>query len=160
MVHGNLAARIWAHPVTMKAILKISVAAALLTSLSGPAMAAGAKKEEKGVDAQYVDLKTVALPILSKNSVVNHVFVSLRINLTSAANAGRIREMEPLFRDALVRSAHRAPFTLASDLTKVDAPRLIATITREANAIAGPGQIRSVVISSQVPRRRTPLTPA
>ena len=123
-------------------------------------MAAGAKKEEKDAAAQYVDLKTVALPILSKNSVVNHVFVSLRINLTSAANAVRLREMEPLFRDALVRSAHRAPYTLASDLTKVDEPRLIATMTRQANAIAGPGQIRSVVISSQAPRRRKPLTPA
>jgi hypothetical protein len=123
-------------------------------------MAAGAKKEEKDAAAQYVDLKTVALPILSKNAVVNHVFVSLRINLTSAANAVRLREMEPLFRDALVRSAHRAPYTLASDLTKVDEPRLIATMTRQANAIAGPGQIRSVVIASQTPRRRKTLPPA
>ncbi len=148
----------------MKRVHRILVAAALLASLAGPAMAADPKKEdkkdEKGDAGQYVDVKTVALPIVSKNAVVNHVFVYLRINLTSAANAARLREMEPLFRDALVRSAHRAPFTLASDLTKVDAPRLIATMTREANAIAGPGQIRSVVISSQVPRRRTPLTPA
>jgi flagellar basal body-associated protein FliL len=144
----------------MKPVLKTLVAAALLSSLTGPAMAAGAKKEEKDAAAQYVDLKTVALPILSKNAVVNHVFVSLRINLTSAANAVRLREMEPLFRDALVRSAHRAPYTLASDLTKVDEPRLVATMTRQANMIAGPGQIRSVVISSQVPRRRAALPPA
>jgi len=144
----------------MKPVQRILVAAVVLASLAGPAMAAGAKKEEKGDAGQYVDLKTVALPIVSKNAVVNHVFVNVRINLTSAANAERIREMEPLFRDALVRSAHRTPFTLASDLTKVDAPRLIATMTREANAIARPGQIRSVVISAQAPRRRMPLTPA
>ena len=148
----------------MKPVLKVLVAAALLASLSGPAMAAGAKKEDKkdgnSDSGQYVDVKTVALPIVVKNAVVNHVFIHLRINLTSAANAVRLREMEPLFRDALVRSAHRAPYTLASDLTKVDEPRLIATMTRQANAIAGPGQIRSVVISSQAPRRRKPLTPA
>ena len=32
--------------------------------------------------------------------------------------------------------------------------RLIASLTRDVNAIVGPGQIKAVVITSQEPRRR------
>jgi len=115
---------------------------------------ASEKKEAKGDVGQYVDLQPVGMPIVVNRQLVNYVFVYVRINLTSGANVSRLREKEPFFRDALVRAGHRAPFTLASDLGQVDVPRLTAALTREAIAIAGPGQIRSVVVTSQAPRRR------
>jgi hypothetical protein len=122
------------------------------------ALAAGAveasEKEGKGDVGQYVDLQPVALPIVSRGVLVNYVFVYVRINLTSNANAARLREKEPFFRDALVRAGHRTPFTVPSDLSVVDVPRLTGALTREATLIAGPGQIRSVVVTSQAPRRR------
>lgn len=112
------------------------------------------KKEAKGDVGQYVDLQPVGLPIVSKGRLVNYVFVYVRINLTSSASAARWREKEPFFRDALVRAGHRTPFSHPTDLSQVDGPRLTATLARDASAIAGPGQIRSVVITSQAPRRR------
>lgn len=133
--------------------LALSFAAALSAS-SSPLLAAEEKKEGKGDVGQYVDLQTVGLPIVSKGQLVNYVFVYVRINLNSSANVSKLREKEPFFRDALVRAAHRTPFTLESDLSKIDAPRLVAALTREATIITGPGQIRSVVVTSQEPRRR------
>ena len=118
------------------------------------ASAAEGKKQGGGEVGQYVDLQPVALPIVAKGQLVNYVFVYVRLNLTSSANAARLREREPYFRDALVRAAHRTPFSLTNDYTKVDEPRLTATMFREAAAITGPGQIRSVVVTSQQPRRR------
>jgi hypothetical protein len=85
---------------------------------------------------------------------VNYVFVNIRINLTNGANAARLREKEPFFRDALVRAGHRTPFTDPTNLSAVDVAKLRAALTREATAIAGPGQILSVVVTSQAPRRR------
>ena len=131
---------------------------ALLVAMAGPSHSAEEKKEANRDVGQYVDLRTVGLPIVSDGQLVNYVFVYVRINLTSAANVSKLREMEPFFRDALVRSAHRQPFTLPADLGKVDAPRLSATLMRDAIAIAGPGQIRSVVVTSQASRRRM-ITP-
>lgn len=128
--------------------------AAALSASSSPLLAAEEKKEGKGDVGQYVDLQTVGLPIVSKGQLVNYVFVYVRINLNSSANVSKLREKEPFFRDALVRAAHRTPFTLESDLSKIDAPRLVAALTREATIITGPGQIRSVVVTSQEPRRR------
>lgn len=132
---------------------------AILAVLASPVSAADDKKEAKGDVGQYVDLRTVGLPIVSKGELVNYVFVYIRINLTNSASVSKLRDMEPFFRDALVRAAHRQPFTLASDLGKIDAPRLTATMMRDAVAIAGPGQIRSVVVTSQASRRRMITAP-
>lgn len=129
------------------------IAAAPLALLPGLASAAPAKPE-KGEVGQYVELLPVGLPIVADGELVNYVFVYVRINLTSAANAAKLREKEPFFRDALVRAGHRTPFTQADDYTKIDVRRLTATLQRDAAAIAGPGQIRSVVVTSQQPRRR------
>lgn len=129
-------------------------ALAAMIALCTQAAQASEKKEGKGDVGQYVDLQPVGLPIVSKGRLVNYVFVYVRINLTSGANVSKWREKEPFFRDALVRAGHRTPFTHPSDLSQVDVPRLTATLARDAAVIAGPGQIRSVVVTSQAPRRR------
>ncbi|MBW8814611.1 MAG: hypothetical protein JF588_14410 [Caulobacterales bacterium] len=137
-------------------------ALALVTSLAaGPAtQAAEAKKAGKVDVGQYVELQPVGLPIVSKGLLVNYVFVYVRINLTSGANVARLREKEPYFRDALVRAGHRTPFTVPTDLSKIDADKLTAALARDAAVIAGPGQIGSVVVTSQAPRRRVNTPPA
>ena len=128
---------------------------ALIALAAAPAHAAAPTKDDgKGDVGQYVDLQPVGLPIISKGRLVNYVFVYVRINLTSGANVSKWREKEPFFRDALVRAGHRTPFSHATDLSQVDVPRLTAALARDAAAIAGPGQIRSVVVTSQAPRRR------
>lgn len=138
--------------VTFGSMIRFGIAFALAL-IAGPALAAP-KKEGKSDVGQYVDLQPIGLPIVADRRLVNYVFVNIRINLTDGANAAKLREKEPFFRDALVRAGHRNPFTLSSDLSKIDAARLTATLTKDANRIAGPGQIRSVVVTSQAPQRR------
>ena len=114
--------------------------------------------------------KNATLPVLSMIKVerTNHgwialtgtdldSFVTVRLELAPSANISKLREKEPYFRDALVRAGHRTPFTLPTDISKIDTVKLVAALTREANTIAGPGQIRSVVVTSQAPRRRMSL---
>lgn len=129
------------------------IAAAPLVLLAAPAHASG-KKEDKTPVGQYVDLSPVALPIVVRGQLVNYVFAYVRINLTNGANSVKLREKEPFFRDALVRAAHRTPFTKADDYSVVDEARLSAVLAREAAAIAGPGAVKSVVITSQSPKKR------
>lgn len=131
------------------------LAAAFALAVTSPARAGHEKKEEgKGDVGQYVDLQPVGLPIVSNRTLVNYVFVYIRINLTSLANASKLREMEPYFRDALVRLGHRTPFTLPSDLTKIDTVRLTAALKQEVVRLVGPGKVTTVVVTSQAPRRR------
>lgn len=131
----------------------IAVGAALAL-LSSPALGAEKEKAGAGTVGQYVELQPVGLPIVVDGVLVNYVFVQIRLVLTLSADVAKLRAKEPFFRDALVRAGHRAPFTLKSDYSKIDAPRLIATLTRDVNAIAGPGQVKQVVLTSEKPRRR------
>jgi hypothetical protein len=124
------------------------------------ATAAGAaekeKKDDKAPVGQYVDLSPVALPIVVDGKLVNYVFASVRINLAATANSVKLREKEPFFRDALVRAAHRTPFTKPDDYSVIDVAKLSAALMRDAAAIAGRGAIKSVVVTSQSPQKRIP----
>ncbi|HEX5379770.1 MAG TPA: hypothetical protein VFW47_14430 [Phenylobacterium sp.] len=136
-------------------MLRRALIAVLPLLAAGPALASGGEKKAEARDVgQYVDLSSVAIPIIAGGQVVNYVFVSVRIVLTSSANTPKLRAKEPYFRDALVRAAHRTPFTSSTDYLSVDATKLQSTLMREAVAIAGPNNIKGVVITSQTPKRR------
>ena len=128
----------------------------LIAALAAALMASSAEAGSGGPAqvGQYVDIQPVGLPIVVNGQLVNYVFVYVRLNLTAGADVSRLRNKEPYFRDALVRTAHRTPFTRLDDYNRIDEGRLTAVMMREATAIAGPGTIRSVVVSSQAPQRR------
>jgi hypothetical protein len=131
--------------------------AAALAAVAGHALAAGrppAKAAASKVVGQYVDLQPVGLPIVVDSRLVNYVFVNVRLNLAANANTAKWREKEPFFRDALVRAAHRTPFTRLDDYQKIDADKLAAILMREAGAIAGEGVVRSAVVTSETSRYR------
>jgi hypothetical protein len=127
----------------------LSLALSLLL-LSGAAQATEKPKEV----GQYVDLQPVALPIVVNQVLVNYVFVYVRINLKSGADVIKLRDKEPMFRDALVRAGHRTPFVVPGDWQRIDEAKLDAALAREAALITGPGAVASVVVTSQSPQKR------
>jgi len=133
-------------------MLRRALTAAVLLLLAQPAKAA--EKAGQAPVGQYVDLQPVGLPIVVRGQLVNYVFVYVRVNLTAEADTARVREKEPFFRDALVRMAHRTPFTNPADYNRIDEGRVSAALMGEASAIAGPGVVRSVVVTSQTPQHR------
>ncbi|CAN7360149.1 hypothetical protein LJR164_002139 [Phenylobacterium sp. LjRoot164] len=138
-------------------IRRALIASLLVAAVAGPASAA--KTEEPSKDApigQYVDVLPVAVPIMAEGRLVNYVFVTIRVNLTSAANASKWRGKEPYFRDALARLGSRGAFGDPKDYASVDAPRLTAAFQREAVAIAGK-DVKNVVITAQTPKQRRGL---
>jgi len=131
------------------------IAAVLVfAALATPALADDVPKPK--ADDQSVTLATVALPLVFDGQIVNYVFVSAKVLLTPQADALVLRDKEPYFRDALVRAAHRTPFTRAGDYDHVDEGRLKAALYREAVAIVGPGKIAGVVVLSQTAQHRVP----
>jgi len=131
--------------------LALALAAAAAVT-AGPWAAAplhAAEEAKKPGAGQYVDLAPVALPVVLDGRIINYVFVSVRVNLTAGASAPKLQSKEPYFRDALVRAAHRSPFTRYDDYTQLDDAKLKAALYSDATAIAGPGQIASVSILSE-----------
>lgn len=143
-------------------MLRPALIAAFLAAVAPPASAAQSPQAspapmsplEAALIGQFVDMPPVGLPIIVHGQLVNYVFVYVRVNLTASADVTAMRNREPFFRDALVRMAHRTPFTRPDDYNRVDEARVCAALMREITPIAGPGNIRSVVITSQSPQHR------
>jgi hypothetical protein len=134
-------------------MLRRAFLACLAIAAAAQSGAAGAAEA-----GQFVDLSPVAMPIVVNGRLINYVFIYVRIDMTPSADMQRMRDKEPYFRDALVRLGHRTPFTLATDYTRLDEPRLKAALYQAAAAIAGPGMVAGVeLMSGGGPLRRTGL---
>ncbi len=142
----------------LAAAAQIVVAPALVTSAL-----AGEKKDAKDKDGkeagggQYVNVSPVAVPIVLNGQLINYIFITLRLDLAPFADASKLRDREPYFRDALVRAAHRKPFVKAGDYTHVDEGALKSTMMVESARIAGPNVVTGVEILSAQAQRITGL---
>jgi len=130
----------------------IAVSAALPVAA---AVAPAHAEEKAGPAAAVLNIAGVGLPVIDGGRIQNYVFVSLRLHLGGSATPESLRPKEAYFRDALVRAAHRTPFTVPNDYTRLDATALSNSLLRASVAIAGRSGVRRVEIINQAPRRRT-----
>jgi len=61
---------------------------------------------------------------------------------------------EPLLRDAVVKAAHRTPFTASDTYNEVDSVKLKAVVMREVAVLVGKGKVASVEITKQIARKQ------
>ncbi|MDV6329283.1 hypothetical protein [Asticcacaulis sp. 201] len=137
---------------------------ALITGLCGlvigcalalPAQASGGGegKEGKAASAPSVQLGAIGIPVTVDGKVVNYIFLSIKINLSPKANEAKMRDMEPYFRDALVRVSSRVSFAQTKRDDLLDEARFKQVMTPEWSKITGAGMITSIDIVSQSPKR-------
>ena len=134
-----------------------ALAGASATAAATPAAASSSKTPEA---APALGLPGLGLPVIADGRVRNYVFVSLKLHLGAGKTLEQMRLKEAFFRDALVKAAHRTPFTVPGDWTRVDEGRLSAALIAAANAISGRGSVTRVEILNQAPRRRAGMVGA
>lgn len=117
------------------------------------ATARRAVASEKAPPAAVLNFGSIGLPVIAGGRVRNYVFVSLRLHLGPGKTPEQMRPKTPFLKDALVRAAHAAPFTIADDWSRLDAAALSASLMRSAATIAGRGSVTRVEVVSQAPRR-------
>lgn len=133
--------------------------ALIAASIAVPGLAAAstARAGDPPRPATSLSMAGVGVPIIVDGRVRNYVFVSLRLHLGGSTTPESLRPKEAYLRDALVRAAHRTPFVVADDWTRVDVAALSASLMRSAASIAGRGAVARVEVVSQSPRLRTGL---
>lgn len=119
------------------------------------AIATTVAAEDAPAGGQSLSMPGVGLPVITDGRLRNYVFVSLRLYLGGSATPETMRAKEAYLRDALVRAAHRTPFVVPDDWTRIDESAVSASLMRSAATIAGRGLVTRVEIVSQAPRRRT-----
>jgi hypothetical protein len=129
----------------------------LLTAMAGLALVAAPALAEDKADAPdpSVKLASVGIPVFHDHTVSNYLFLSVKVNLTAKANVAKFRDMEPYFRDVLVKAASKTSFAQANHDNLLDEPRFKAAMMVEFTKITGPGMIQSIEILSQSPKNHS-----
>lgn len=134
-----------------------ALAGAVATAAAAPAVASSSKTP---AEAPALSLPGLGLPVIADGRVRNYVFVSLKLYIGAGKTLEQMRLKEAFFRDALVKAAHRTPFTVPGDWTRLDEGRLSAALMAAANGISGRGSVSRVEILNQAPRRRAGMIAA
>jgi hypothetical protein len=126
-----------------------------LAAVASPALSAEKEGEKvKPAGDNNVDIATVGLPVIMDGRLVNYVFASVRLILAPGANQSALRAKEPYYRDALVKAAHRTPFTVANNPNVIDEAALRRVLLPEVQRIGGPKSFSSILVLSQQPKNR------
>ena len=133
-------------------------AAAVLPAVAVASAASASDQPSSG--GASVNISGVGLPVIIDGRLRNYVFVSMRLHLGGSATVESMRGKEAYLRDAVVRAAHRTPFVVPDDWTRIDTNAMSASLMRSAASICGRGSISRVEIISQSPRWRTGLRAA
>jgi hypothetical protein len=116
--------------MSKKYALARALAAALIAStlLAGLASASGGsskgkEKGEEGAEAgastRSMDAPYLAVPVVRDGTLVNYLFVSIRIEIAQGVDLWQTRERAHFLRDALVRASH------ANDLSNPNDPNAL-----------------------------------
>jgi len=135
------------------------IAAGTVALTGGLPRAAAASSDAPAAPAS-LSIAGLGLPVIDGGRLRNYVFVALRLELGAGKTMEQIKPKEAFFRDALVRAAHRTPFTVPGDWTRLDERALSAALVSASAAISGRGSVRRVEVVSQTPRRRTGMQPS
>jgi len=130
------------------------IAAGTVALTGGLPRAAAASSDAPAAPAS-LSIAGLGLPVIDGGRLRNYVFVALRLELGAGKTMEQIKPKEAFFRDTLVRAAHRTPFTVPGDWTRLDERALSAALVSASAAISGRGSVRRVEVVSQTPRRRT-----
>ena len=110
-------------------------------ALASTATSAAASSSESSAAPPALSIAGLGLPVIEDGRLRNYVFVSLRLVLGGGKTVEQMRPKEAFFRDALVKAAHRTPFTVPGDWTRLDERALSAAVMSAANAISGRGSV-------------------
>jgi hypothetical protein len=125
----------------------------LAAALMVPAASAQAD-DRGGGEPAVVNIPGVGLPVIADGRLRNYVFVSLRLHLAPGRSPDLVRHKDAFFRDALVKAAHRTPFTVPGTWTQLNAAAMSAALLRAAPGICGAGVVSRVEILNQAARRQ------
>ncbi len=130
----------------------MKVLGTLLMLLAVATPAAAKEADPKAPPPSYINISPVALPIIVRGQLLNYVFVNVRVDLAPNTPTDTIRPKEPFFRDALVRAAHRTPFIVEGDYTRIDEAKLCASLLADIRSITPDRGIIGVRVMAQTPK--------
>jgi hypothetical protein len=85
-------------------------------------------------------------PVVRDGKLVNYLFVTVRVDLSSKANIMKVRDRAHFLRDALLKASHRNALADPAKDDKLNTPAAIAAFKVAAQQALGAANVKSVSI--------------
>ncbi len=131
------------------------IAVGTVAALAATASAASASETPPPAEGLALNIAGLGLPVIVGGRIRNYVFVTVKLYLGGGQTPETFRAKDPFFRDALVRTAHRVPFVVPGDWTRLNENAINAAMMAMAPIIAGKGSVVRSEVAMQAARRRT-----
>ncbi len=95
------------------------------------------------------------LPIIVDGRIRNYVFVTVKLYLGASQTPEAMRAKDAFSATLWYALAHRTPFVVPDDWTRVDEAAINRTLMAIAPSISGAGSVIRSEVLMQTPRRRT-----
>ena len=131
-----------------RAVAMALIASTLLAGLANASAPAAKAKAEEGAatTSRSMDAPYLAVPVVRNGQLVNYLFVSIRIEITSGVDLWRTRERAHFLRDTLVRASHSADLADPEDANVLNEARAIEIYRAAAVQALGANAVGAVSV--------------
>lgn len=138
--------------------MRRAIAAAMIAStlLAGLSARAAAQPAEHAADtSRTMEAPYIAVPVVRNGTLVNYLFVTLRLDVAPGVDLWRTRERAHFLRDALIRAAHRTSLVDPARDDQLNRPAALAAFRAAAVEALGAQAVGGLTITSTYSTRRT-----
>jgi hypothetical protein len=139
-----------------RAIAAAMLASTLMAGLANASGGGGGHGEEKGeaaegegdpaLSSRSMDAPYLAVPVVRNGTLVNYLFVSIRIEIAPSVDLWRTRERAHFLRDALVRASHANDLADPQNNNALNEARAIAVYRAAAIQALGERAVGAISI--------------
>lgn len=120
-------------------------AGALLLLATAVAWPGAAPRAEPGGGPEFVDLKAVVIPVISRRQLTGHFIFEIVLELQEGVMREDIMVYEPRMRDAMITDMKRYTERHPGILERADLPKMKRVLSAAVERTAGEGLVRDVL---------------
>ncbi len=114
--------------------------------VAAPAFAAGDTGGETTAKNRTIDMSGLVLPVELDGKLVNYLFVSAMIEIAPKYDHWEVRENAHVYRDALLKAAHKNTVGLEGSPMKLDTAAFEVLVSEVFDGMLGPDSVSAVEI--------------
>ena len=134
-------------------LLDVGIAASINSVAAGSGSSDQVEEDENAAGPQFVLIDGLNVPIIRKNRVERHIFLSIALEVPDGAARREVWLALPRLRDAFVRELHVYLHLVPFERNPSFLNRVKARLLRVSERVMGAGVVKAVLIQKASERR-------
>ncbi len=99
-----------------------------------------------GDTVRFVEVESLTAPFIREGKFVQYVVINVSLEVPSAANESKVRQLVPRLRDAFLAELHLLARTRSVKQRLINVARVKARLLSRADGVLGPGVVADVLV--------------